>query len=317
MRLKLSTEFWKALIRVDKPLLVFIRTLIFAHLISTIIIWLSPFFFNISGNFITSNTSAQYILSALAQSQAAIIAIVFTALLIFFQISLGLDSKKIAMDDFLKSRQVIVIISLYAYSIGYDLVLLALIKTKTTEVNVFWPIALMVILILYLIPSIGIMVRYTHKKVLVGGIRIGTQKFVQGADLSGASFVGIRSDGIKFNESDLSGAIFNEACLHESDFTDTDLKEAKFSKSDLSNSNFFRADFNKADLWMANLSGGNLSGAKFRKAAMWNVNLSGVNASDADFTRADLGGANLSGAYFAGAILKNANFSSYGVNPAS
>jgi len=293
---------------VNIRLLVFIRTLIFVFIASHIIIWLSPRFLNIPQIFVTNSTSAQYILSALAQSQAAIIAIVFTALLIFIQMSMGFDSKQKELDGFLKSREVVLLISLYAYSIGYDLVLLAMIKTEN-EVNVFWPIVLMIILVLYLIPSMINMVQYIRKNKLASDILTGKNKFAQYANLSGASFVGAILDGINFYNTDLRSAIFKNATLHECDFTGAHLEGTKIYKSDLRKCNFFEAHFNEADLWMVNFSGVNLSGAEFRGAAMWNANLSGVNASDADFTGADLGGANLSGAYFAGTILKNVNFS--------
>jgi len=83
--------------------------IIFVLIVPLIIEFGSQHYFEIPAEyFITNAANAQYILSALAQSQAAIIAIVFTAVMIISQMTIGLDSK--ITRNPLKYKSVIILI---------------------------------------------------------------------------------------------------------------------------------------------------------------------------------------------------------------
>ena len=142
-------------------------------------------FFNFGPEiFVTDADSGRYILSALAQSEAAIIGIVFTVILIIFQMSVTTNPKNPEIIRFLKSKTVIVPIILFAISIAYDLLLLSSITDETAQVNVFLPICLIIFLILVLIPVIEAVVVNIHKKVFAKDARTGKEKFLEGVDLS-------------------------------------------------------------------------------------------------------------------------------------
>ena len=116
-------------------LLIFIFTaVIIIFLIYHLASALTPLFLNIHGYFVTDATSARYILSAIVQSEAAIMGITFTGMLIIFQVLAAAGVERSAIKNFLKSRIVLVTILVYAATIGYSLTLLNLIKDNNAEV---------------------------------------------------------------------------------------------------------------------------------------------------------------------------------------
>lgn len=324
------------LIDVDHKLLLIARTLLFALFASFVISKLSTLFFThlennifVSG-FTTYGTSAQYILSALAQSQAAIIAIVFSAFLIIVQMSVGLNSKTAVFEAFLKSKNVIILISLYAYSIGYDLVLLALITKDTIEVNVFVPIVLMIILILFLVPSIISMVHLINKQVIAGEARMGHHKYLNNFEFEGAFLSKAKLDHAKLIDAKLHEADLQNADLRAADMTNIELFSAKLNNADLRGADLKNARMDKCDLTLADLRGSSLAYVNLIRADMINVKLNGASLpfsklndniiincrlegvdipyaelNRVKFIKSNLNGANLPNAQLKGAILKD------------
>ena len=151
----------------------FIIIFLMYHLASA----LAQLFIDIHGYFVTDTTSARYILSAIVQSEAAIMGITFTGMLIIFQVLAAAGVERSAIKNFLKSRKVLVTILVYAATIGYSLTLLNLIKDNNTEVvNVFLPVFLMMFSIFFSLGVLVIMVHDIYKKSIAGGVRVGTQK---------------------------------------------------------------------------------------------------------------------------------------------
>lgn len=297
----------------------------------------SPAVFKFFNSFTTDATSAQYILSALAQSQAAIIAIVFTALLITFQMSVKLNSKKMVIDDFLKSRNVIFLIGLYAYSIGYDLVLLNRIDTENSMVNVFLPIVIMVALVFFLIPSIRDMMKYMHKQVIAGEARAGIHTHLEEVDLEKAFLIDAKLSKAKLKGANLHKADLENADLSDSTMNGSYLLSANLKNANLRGANLEKAIMNNSDLTSADLRGSFLGYANLIEAKMENLdlngaglpsakldgnylkkcNINGTNLDEAEmnkvtFKDSDLNGASLIDTKLRGASLKNINLN--GVN---
>ena len=216
----------KKLIKYCRYSLCTISITIFVLSAPIIINFLSKDLFNIPGNFITNAANAQYILSALAQSQAAIIAIVFTAAMIIFQMTIGLESKNITSNP-LKYKGVIILIFLYAFSIGYDLILLTLIEDKYTMVNVFAPILILNILIFALFPVIISMVQYMHDKVIADKARTGKNKHLVKLDLRRAFLADAKLSKAKLNYAQLCDAKLPNADLKDAEMINTKLTSVK------------------------------------------------------------------------------------------
>lgn len=321
-------------IKIKVSFLLIICTPVVICLISYIIIKSSPLFYSLynyfttsdiyvlnvlaksQGAFITDATSAQYILSALAQSQAAIIAIVFTALLITFQMSVKLNSKKMAIDDFLKSRSVIFLIGFYAYSIGYDLILLNMIDTKDSKVNVFLPILVMVALIFFLIPSIRNMMKYMHKQVIAGEARAGVHKHLDRVDLKGAFLADAKLSKAKLTNAKLCGANLQSANLSDSTMINTDLCDAKLCKADLRGANLERAIMNKCHLNSADLRGSFLENAQLIEAKMKDLDLNGAGLRFAKLSGNDILGCYMNGANLDEAEMNEVTFKNSYLNGA-
>jgi uncharacterized membrane protein len=99
-------------------LVIFVGTILFTH-------------FNL---FHTDVTSARYMLSALVQSQTAIVAIVITLTLIAVQLT---DSPRV-IDIFKKNPDMWILLSVYGFSIFYGFIVLKLVEGEAVSQSAIW-----------------------------------------------------------------------------------------------------------------------------------------------------------------------------------
>lgn len=130
---------------------------------------------------------------------------------------------------------------------------------------------------------------------------------LEGADLSGLSFI----------QADLTGANLRKANLSKTDFG-----QATLSHAQLQGAKGRAVDFIQATMIGANLSGANLRGAKFGQATMTGANLSKAVLISADFgqttiSKANFTSANLTKSSLTEATAKGANFAKTNLTDAS
>ena len=120
---------------------------------------------------------------------------------------------------------------------------------------------------------------------------------LRGADISGATLIGVDLRGADLSYADLSGTTLSDA----------DLSCANISGANLSNTDLRGADLSGANLGSADLRFANLRGADLREASLSGADLRGTNLRYAHLTDADLVGASLLGANICGASLAGAD----------
>jgi hypothetical protein len=96
-------------------------------------LWFIFDFFNL---FYTDIDNARYLLSAMAQSQAAIIAIVITVSLVAVQLGASAYSPRV-VKIFKSNPDLWVLLALYGLSISYDFIILKILSAKSDDLHIF------------------------------------------------------------------------------------------------------------------------------------------------------------------------------------
>lgn len=115
---------------------IFIFRIIIYALILTATFYAFRFIFYHFNLLYTSVDNARYLLSAIAQSQAAIIAIIVTVSLVAVQLGASTYSPRI-VNIFKKNPDLWILLALYGTSISYNFIILKILSEKTSEFYIF------------------------------------------------------------------------------------------------------------------------------------------------------------------------------------
>jgi uncharacterized protein YjbI with pentapeptide repeats len=134
----------------------------------------------------------------------------------------------------------------------------------------------------------------------------------------GVDWTGCSKERLMLDQDDLSGAIFNfgflsgislqGAKLTGASFVQTELVRASFSQADLSGADFEKALASRAEFSGANMQGARLVKAEFLRVRFIGADLTGADLSEAILLRIDFSGARLPDANLRDAIVPRGVF---------
>ncbi|MCJ7443222.1 MAG: pentapeptide repeat-containing protein, partial [Methanotrichaceae archaeon] len=236
-----------------------------------------------------------YILSALAQVQAAIFGIFFTLSFIITQIQIqNKAASPKSMRGQLRSKMLMLIFGVFTVSITADLTVLQY-ADDFVQINLFWFLALSVFAVLLLLLYMRNSLMDVFDQSIAEEIRSGQSRM----NLAGANL-----KGEYLRETDLHMKILNGANLQVADLCGANLQYADLRDANLQHASLKGANLQHADLGDANLQYADLKGANLQYADLGDANLQHADLGDANLQYASLKGANLQAAYLRDANLQ-------------